>query len=182
MVGVFHEPDKFGSIGLEGFLLLNRGRYCIRRCLQQCQPLKVFCVDQCLQRKSIAIKECFCCRNGFQNPRDQFFFIHGRVRATVAIHIRSVIGQGFPKRFDDSYIIDNQAVALTLGYAVSAGNRLHQRVRLQGLVQIQAGQAFYIETGQPHSANKYDAEWVGRIFEFFIQFPLFHLFTVIFDV
>ena len=45
----------------------------------------------------------------------------------------------------------------------------------QGLVQIQAGQAFHIETGEPHGAHEHNSEGVFRVFELLVQFPLLHL-------
>ena len=38
---------------------------------------------------------------------------------------------------------------------VDPRNRLHQRMRLHRLVDIQRGQTFHIETGQPHRADEH---------------------------
>ena len=55
-------------------------------------------------------------------------------------------------------------------------------MRLQGLIEIQAGQALHVKAGEPHGADEYHPERIGRIFELLVQLTLFHFRPVIFDI
>ena len=55
-------------------------------------------------------------------------------------------------------------------------------MRLQGLVQIKAGQRLHIKACQPHGTDENYTEGIVRILVFLVQFPFFHLLPVWFDV
>ena len=59
---------------------------------------------------------------------------------------------------ENAAVIDDQAVVLALVHAVRAGNGLHERVRLERLVEIERTQGRHVEPRQPHGANDGDAE------------------------
>ena len=51
-------------------------------------------------------------------------------------------------------------------------------MRFKGLVQIEAGKAFDVKTGQPHGTDKHYPERVILVFELLIQLSFFHLCTM----
>ena len=106
---------------------------------------------------------------------NQFFFIDGRIDCVPPVLICSIIIQRLLQGSDNTYIIDDETVALAGSNTVCPGDCLHQRMRLQRLIQIQTRQRLNIETGQPHRADKHNTEIAVRILEFLIQFPFLHL-------
>ena len=84
--------------------------------------------------------------------------------------------------FDHAVVIDDQSMLLAAANPINAGDGLHQGMALHRLVQIQSGQAFHVEAGQPHRANNRDAERVVCLLELFFQVAFDHLFAVRRDI
>ena len=124
-VGILHQADEFGGIGLEGFLLLDAGGYRICRSLQQRQLFEIPGIDQCSQVETVPIQKRLRCSNGFQNTGNQFILIDGRIGTTVSGDVSCIVSKSFPQSLDNANVIDNQAITLALCQTVSAGNRLH---------------------------------------------------------
>ena len=55
-------------------------------------------------------------------------------------------------------------------------------MRFERLVQVQAGQALHIKTGEPHGAYEHHPQRIFRVLEFFVQLPLLHFLPVVFDI
>ena len=55
-------------------------------------------------------------------------------------------------------------------------------MRLEGLVEVEAGQAFDVKARQPHGADEHHAQRVVPVFELLVQLPLFHLGAVRQDI
>ena len=125
---------------------------------------------------------CFGSGNCLQNTSNQHFFVYGGISAPLSTHIGGIVCQCFSQCLHNADIVHNQPIALALRHTVGPGNGLHQSMRFQGFVQIQAGQAFYIEARKPHSAHKHYPQRILRIFELFVQFPLFHFLAMGFNI
>ena len=180
-VRVFHQTDQFCGVCGERLFILDGTAHSIGGGLKQRQFHKIDCGYQISKLKVALMKENLCFFDGIKNTGNQFIFINGRI-AAGCVDVSRVICQRLTERFYDADIIDNQAVALSLIHAVGTGDGLHQRVRLQRLVQIEAGKALHIKTGEPHGADEHNPERIGRILEFLVQFALFHLSPVILDI
>ena len=105
---------------------------------------------------------------------NQFFFIDGRIDSIPSVFICCIIIQRLLQGSNNTYIIDDETVALAGSNTVCPGDCLHQRMRLQRLIQIQTRQRLNIETGQPHRTNENNTEIAVGILEFLIKFPLLH--------
>ena len=136
---VFHYPDKLRGIGLKFLFLLHGSADSIRACSDERLFRKAFRLDQGSQGKSFFLQECIRLSNQLNDSGYQDLFVNGRIRAALPGRIGRVVGKGFPQCLNDTDVIDDQAIALTLGNTVCPGNGLHQRMCFQGLVQIQAG-------------------------------------------
>ena len=61
---------------------------------------------------------------------------------------------------EDAAVVDDEAVVLALVHAVGARDGLHERMRLERLVQVERGEGRHVEPGEPHRAHDRDAERV----------------------
>jgi hypothetical protein len=91
-------------------------------------------------------------------------------------------GQRLAQALEHAVVVDDQAVFLAAAHAVDAGDGLHQRMALHGLVQVERGQAFHVEAGQPHRADDGDAKGVIGLLELLLQVAFDHLLAVRLDV
>ena len=172
---VFHKTADFAGIGLECFPGLQIITDSICRFLQCRKAIKAIGFQKTVQLKSMLMQQVLRSLKRLQDSPDQLFFINRRIGSATSLTIGRIICQCFSQSFYNADIVNDQAIALALCYTVGTGNRLHQRMCFQRLIQIEAGQALHIEACQPHSADKDNAERILRILEFLIQFPLHHL-------
>ena len=127
------------------------------------------------------MEKSLCFFDGIEDTSNQLIFINGRI-ASGRVYVCGIVGQSLAEGFHDADIIDNQTVTLAFVHTVGTGDGLHERMRLQGLVEIQAGQALHVKAGEPHGADEYHPERIGRIFELLVQLTLFHFRSVISDI
>ena len=93
---------------------------------------------------------------------EQIFGGPGRT-GLAAVAARSRAGEGrqrLAQVLEDAAVIHDQAVVLARVHPVGAGDGLHQRMGLEGFVEIEGGEARYVEAGEPHGADHGDAEGV----------------------
>ena len=85
--------------------------------------------------------------------------------AAVAVVAERVLRQRLAQALEHAVVVDDQPEILAGINAVRAGDRLHQRVRLHRLVDVERREAFHVEAGQPHGADDRDAERMLRVLE-----------------
>ena len=83
---------------------------------------------------------------------------------------------------EDIDVGDDQAVVLVGEHAVGAGDRLHQGVIPERLVEVDGRQRGHVEPGRPHRADERDAERVLGVLELLLQPLLDHALAVGLDV
>ena len=181
-VGVFQKARKLICKRLELFPLRDTGGHGVCRRLQQLDFCKALGVHQRLEREAALTKKRIRGGDGVQYPRNQFFLINGGIGSCAALDVCGIVRQRLSQRFDDADIVHDQTVALALRDAIGAGDGLHERVRLERLVQIETGKTLDVKAGQPHGADEHDAERIFGVLELLIQLSLFHLLAVRFDI
>ena len=77
------------------------------------------------------------------------------VRTVVA---QRVLRKRLAQAVQHAVVVDDQAEILARPDPVRPGDRLHQRVRLHWLVDVERREAFDVEAGQPHGADDSDPE------------------------
>ena len=136
-VCILHQPVQFAGIGLEFFLFLQCNRNCICCHLHQMELFKILCMDDRLQRTAMLCQKGFSHIQNLVNSGDQLFLVYRGISPATS-EIRCVICQCLSQCFHDTDIIHDQTIALSFRNTVGTGDGLHQRVRFQGLVQVQA--------------------------------------------
>ena len=176
-VGIFEQAEQFSNTGLEGLSGFQIDANGVRGFLDPADLVEVPGADDISQYDTQPGKKLFRDVYVFLYPRQKLFFVHcGAVAAAAAVG--RIIGKGFAQGLDDAHIINDEAVALALGNAVCPGDGLHQRMCLEGLVQVQARKALYVKAGEPHGADKHHPQRIGGILELFVEFAFFHFFAV----
>ena len=89
----------------------------------------------------------------FHERLHAFFDRRDDLLAVASIIAECVLGKRLAEAGEHAVVIDDQAEVFARKAPIRAGNRLHQRVRLHRLVDVEGGQAFDVEAGQPHGAD-----------------------------
>ncbi|OPY86292.1 MAG: hypothetical protein A4E72_01712 [Syntrophus sp. PtaU1.Bin208] len=137
-------------------------------------PLKSRLCDNVVQRSLPFGQKGPHQRDGFGQVRQQFLLRFGGFQlapfAASASIARSGKGrQGLAEILEDAAVIHDHPVVLALVDAVRPGDGLHQGVRLEGLVQVERGQARDVEAREPHRADNGNPEGVLLFLEGVIE-------------
>ena len=104
--------------------------------------------------------------NGFNQGLHALFDRLDNLPAVViAVVTKRILRQRLPQAPQHAVVVDDQAKILAGIDPVRSCDRLHQRVRLHRLVDVEGGQAFHVEARHPHRADDGDAEGVLRVLE-----------------
>ena len=174
-IKILNKSADLIRVCIKRFLSLRIRAHCFRSVLKQSHFLKVFRLDQRIQIKVMLCQQLLCICGSSYNLPNQFLFINGRIDCIPPVLICCIIIQRLLQGSNNTYIVYDEAVALAGSNTVCPGDCLHQRMRLQRLIQIQTRQRLNIETSQPHRANEHNTEIAIGIFKFLIQLPLLHL-------
>ena len=118
--------------------------------------------DHAVERRSRGIEEGPHQGDRLGQIGEQVFVGPGRIGlAAVPARLRAGEGrQRLAQVLEDAAVVHDQTVVLALVHPVGAGDGLHQRMGLEGLVEIEGGEARHVEAGEPHGADHGDAEGV----------------------
>ena len=107
----------------------------------------------------------FGSRGGVQQRFDALLHRRNDFTGRVALIAQRILRHRFTQAFEHPVVVHDQAKILAGIAPISAGDRLHQGVRLHRFIEVEGREAFHVETGQPHGADNGDAERMRRIFK-----------------
>ena len=103
--------------------------------------------------------------DGLDQGLHALFYRFDNLPAFVAVVAQRILRQRLTQALQHAVVVDDQAEILAGIDPVGPRDRLHQRVRLHRLVDVEGRQAFHVEARHPHRADDGDTEGMLRVLE-----------------
>ena len=177
------ELEEHAAHDAEALLDLVGGAHSVGSVLDGIQLSEPLRGKQRLQLKALIAHKGGDLSRQLADALDELVLVdNGIVGAAAIIWVARIVGKGLPQRLHHAHVVHDEAVALALGDAVGARDRLHEAVRLHGFVEIHYRQRLDVEASEPHRAYEHDTEGVVGIFKLVVEVTLLHLASMGLDV